>query len=161
MSGQDQSMDHLVEVACGRDPSASLAAARELGALPEPGRFEAMAAVLSGANSLVCELAADAMESYGERGLSELIEALPRAKPLSQVKIIAAMERMGRPRAAESLMDLLRRTDVTMVRTLAIQALGRIGAVQAAPLIRSFAEDDDHHVRERVRLALEALEGGR
>jgi len=160
MEGHHTESDRLVEIACSRDPAASLEAARALAALPEPDRFTAMAAVLTGANSLVGELAAGAMEGYGERGLDALIEALPRARALSQVKIIGALERIGEVKAAGALMDLLSRTDLAMVRALAIQALGRIGAVQAAPLIRSFADDSDHHVRERVQLALAALEGG-
>lgn len=158
MESENGAYSKLVEVACSRDPSASLDAARELAALPEPARFKGMTTILKGANSLVCDLAASVMEGYGEPGLDALIEALPEARPLSQVKIVSALEHIGQPRATPALVALLNTTDLAMLRTLVIQALGRIGAVQAAPLIRSFANDPDHHVRERVRIALEQLE---
>jgi HEAT repeat protein len=47
-----------------------------------------------------------------------------------------------------------------MLKVLLIQALGKLGAVEAIALIRSFAADPDHHVRERVQMALERLETG-
>jgi HEAT repeat protein len=158
MESEDGRYARLIEVACSRDPTAGLEAARELAALPDPDRFEAMTAILTSGNSLVTDLAAGAMAGYGEHGLDALIAALPASRPLSQVKIVSALEYVGSVRAAEPLMELLGRTDLSMLRTLIIQALGQIGAVQAAPLIRSFADDADHHVRERVRRALELLE---
>lgn len=158
MESEGRDKNHLIEIACGRDPTAGLEAAHRLTALPEPDRFEAMAAILSSGNSLVSDVAASTMNDYGERGLDALIAALPVSKPLSQVKIVTALEQFRSLKAAGPLMDLLGRTDLSMLRTLIIQALGQIGAVQAAPLIRSFADDSDHHVRERVQRALDLLE---
>jgi HEAT repeat protein len=158
MGSQGGSIGDLVETARSRDPASSLQAAQKLEALPEPERFESMAAILTGANSLVTDLAASAMEGYGARGLEALLGALPQAKPLGQIKIVGALEHLGEMRAARPLMDLLAATDLSMLRVLIIQALGRIGAVEAVSLIRSFAGDPDHHVRERVAMALALLE---
>jgi CheY-like chemotaxis protein len=117
-----------------------------------------MIEILRGANSVVGDLAAHALEEYGEAGLNPLIEALPGAKPLTQVKIVTALEHIGSREAVAPLLDLLALTDIAMLRYTIIQALGAIGDARAFPLIRSFAEDADHHVRERVKMALAQLE---
>jgi HEAT repeat protein len=55
-------------------------------------------------------------------------------------------------------MTVLATTNYPTLRYLIIQALGVIGDPIAIPPILTFRNDPDHHVRERVKIALQRLE---
>ena len=55
-------------------------------------------------------------------------------------------------------MALLKNAESGALRYTIIQALGVIGDPQAIDLIRSYQNDEDHHVRNRVEIALSRLE---
>jgi HEAT repeat protein len=140
-------------------PRVSFSAAQALAQVDDPWRFESMAAVLRSRNPLVGELATKTLASYGERAVETLVAALPHCHPLVQVNVVLALEHIGSQKAIRPLMTLLATTNFTTLRYLAIQALGVLGDPAAAPLIRTFSDDPDQHVRQRVILALQRLAG--
>jgi HEAT repeat protein len=94
---------------------------------------------------------------YGEGGSAALIEALPNNRELTQLEIVQALEEMGSRTAVTPLMKLLRTAESSVLRYTIIQALGVLGDPQATVLIRTFLNDEDHHVRKRANIALERL----
>ena len=140
-------------------PRVSFSAAQALAQVDDPWRFESMAAALRSRNPLVGELAARTLERYGEGAVETLTAALPDCHVLVQLNIIQVLEQIGSHKAVRPLMAMLATTDYPTLRFLTIQALGVLGDPAAAPLIRSYANDPDHHVRERVVIALERLAG--
>jgi HEAT repeat protein len=137
----------------------SFSAAEALARVGEPWRFESMSAVLRSRNPLVAEVAAKTLACYGERAVETLPAALNECHVLVQLRIVRSLAEIGSRQAVEPLMGVLATTPYATLRYMAIEALGSIGDAAAIPLIASFANDSDHHVRERVKTALEWLRG--
>lgn len=116
-----------------------------------------MQEALTSPNVLLAEAAAIALERYGQRSIEGYLRALPNSHPIVQLRIVSALERIGDRRAVIPLIALLSVAASPSLRCAIIQALGILGDSQAAALIRSFENDADHHVRERVAIALQRL----
>jgi HEAT repeat protein len=140
-------------------PRVSFSAVQALAQVADPWRFKCMAAALRSHNPLVGELAAKTLARYGEEAVHTLSAPLPDCHPLVQINIVLSLEHIGGRTAVRPLMALLASTNFATLRYLAIQALGVLGDPAAAPLIRTFSDDPDQHVRQRVVLALQRLAG--
>jgi HEAT repeat protein len=137
----------------------SYEAANILALFNDPRCFEALAQALSSQNVMVAQYAARSLPAYGrEIALQHFIASLPCAPLLAQIQIIESLKEMDDERAVEPLILLLQATEAAMVRYSVIEALGVLGATRAIDLIRSFENDANRHVRDRVRRALEQSE---
>jgi len=107
-----------------------------------------------------------AMQTAVVRALGELKN--PQATPfllplladgqhhLAKVDIITALGRLGDPRAIQPLRDLLTNASAE-IRQSAVQALGRLQAIEVADAIRSLLDDPDYWVSFRAGEALAAM----
>ncbi len=132
-------------------------AAHVLGQIDDERWVAPMQEVLTSSNVLLAEAAAIALERHGQRSIEGYLHALPHSHSIVQLRIVAALERIGDLRAVRPLIALLSVASSPSLRCAIIQALGMLGDSQAAALIRSFEHDTDHHVRERVAIALQRL----
>jgi HEAT repeat protein len=137
----------------------SAGAALMLAEFDHPQHLEYMAEALQTGNILVADIGARALERHGEAAVSILLNAFPECQPLVQISIVRVLERINSQKAVEPLMCALASTDLPSLRYTIIQTLGVLGDPRATELIRSFEMDPDHHVQERVKEALERLEG--
>ena len=76
---------------------------------------------------------------------------------MTRVQIVKALEEIGDEMAVPALLRLLETTDSSVVRYTTIAALGVLGDEEIVPRIEVYATDPDHHVRERVDMALRKL----
>lgn len=125
--------------------------------LEAPFHFQTLVELLYAANPVVGDMAARKLERYGARAVRPLLEAVKSVHPLVQFTVVGVLERIGSEQAATPLMQLLREADSASLRYTIIQALGRLGDPAAIPLIESFADDPDTHVRQRVAEAIARL----
>ncbi|MHB8625442.1 MAG: HEAT repeat domain-containing protein [Aggregatilineales bacterium] len=159
-------VEPLITAMSGENMGKAWRAARILSKIDDPRRFEPMRQALTSKNSLVGQVAVETLEAGAGAGQSmpqtvdAFIRALPNARFLVQLHIVAALERLGDKQAIAPLIDLLRTADSPEQRYMIIQALGTLGATQAIDLIRSFQDDENHHVRERAHVALQRLTDG-
>lgn len=137
----------------------SAGAALMLAELDHPLHLDYMAEALRTGNILVADIGARALERHGEAAVSILLEAFPDCQPLVQISIVRVLGRINSQEAVKPLMAALASTDLPSLRYTIIQTLGALGNPSAIDLIRSFENDPDHHVRERVQEALERLLG--
>ncbi len=135
----------------------SAGAALILGELDHPLHLEYMAEALRTGNVLVQDIAARSLARHGEAAMSILLDALPDSQSLVQISIVRVLEKINSQKAVKPLIAALTSADSPSLRYTIIQALGVLGDPSSIALIRSFENDPDHHVRERVRAALERL----
>lgn len=135
----------------------SAGAALMLAELDHPLHLEYMAEALKTGNLLVEDIAARALARHGEAAVSILLDAFTDRQPLVQISIVRVLEKINSRKAVKPLMTALELAGSPSLRYTIIQALGMLGSPLPIDLIRSFENDPDHHVRERVRVALERL----
>lgn len=133
-------------------------AALILAELDHPQHLETMAEALVTGNLLVEDIAARALARHGEAAVGILLNAYPDRQPLVQISIVRVLETINSQKAVMPLMKALETAESPALRYTIIQALGVLGDPCPIELIRSYINDPDHHVRERVRVALERLE---
>jgi HEAT repeat protein len=133
-------------------------AASVLAQIDDPRVRQLMGELLKSSNLILTQIAAQALGRYGEQSVACLVRALPVSRELTQIEILCALEAIGSRSAVVPLLEFLRTAQSAMLRYTAIQALGKLGDPQAMELIQSFQNDEDSHVRKRVRAALQALE---
>lgn len=140
------------------------AAITVLSEMADPQALPALLDALNSPNNLISSVAVEALLRYHGRTAVDLVQvllaALPAAPPMTGQSIILVLQRMGDQRAVPGLADLLRQTDSHVIRYAIIRALGELGDPSVIPLIRSYADDDNHHVREWVVVALRQLGAG-
>ena len=139
----------------------SMGAAQMLAELDHPLHLQYMAEALQTGNILVGDIAARALERHGEAAVKILLDALPDCQPLTQIAIVRVLEKIKSKKSVEPLMRILASAESPSLRYTIIQTLGLLGSPLAIELIRSFEDDPDHHVRERVRTALQRLKHDR
>lgn len=86
-----------------------------------------------------------------------LLAVVNHANPMNQTRIITALEHLHAVNAIPQLIDLLRTTELPTLRYQLIETLVTLNATESLELIRSFKDDPNHHVRERVELAIEKM----
>jgi hypothetical protein len=153
-------VEPLIAAAQGSNLRVSWRAIGILSEIDDTRWIEPIKALLRSTQGLVAQAAVGALhQALGEQALDYLLEVLPDSKTQVSVSILQVIEQYPDPRICLPLCQMLQTTTSSEVRYNIIQILGRLGDSQVIPLIRSFANDDNHHVRERVEIALARLEG--
>lgn len=132
-------------------------AADVLADLQSDRAFAALSQALNMAHPLVSQTAARSLEKYGKRAVQPLIDSLPNATYMTQLRIVTALETLGDSRAVTPLIALLATVTVSSLRYTIIQALGKLGDPRAIDIIRPYLDDPDHHVRHRTEQAIALL----
>ena len=141
------------------DPGQAWRAARLLAKIEDPRRTFYMEQALASTNGLVGQVAVKAI--VGTLSPSQagdiLTKNLLTSAPFVQLHMVGALSVLGHREAIGNLVVLLETSVSAEVRYCTIEVLGLLHATQAVDLIRSFADDPNHHVRERVQTALQLL----
>lgn len=142
----------LVQAEVGRE---ARSAADILGDIGDERAFPVLVVALRSDNLLLAGSAVSALEKFTRHDILPcLLDALPHVRIMTQQAILLAIQRLGDVRAVAPLVKLLSEADTPLLRTAVIKILGELGDPSAAPMIRSFADDPDHHVRDWVRIVL-------
>jgi HEAT repeat protein len=112
---------------------------------------------LESRNPLLGQTALKGVDIRLPEHITLLLDALPRAHHMVQPHIILLLGRSADRRAVAPLLRYLRETEHETIRYNLIEALGLLGDPQAVDAIRTFSDDPNHHVRERVQKALKRL----
>ena len=154
-------IDSLVVAMRSDDLGQAWRAARLLARIDDPRRLDYMLPALILSNSLVGQVALKVVIASlpAEQIGPCLVDYLPRCHPLVQVHVVLALGNLHHTEAIPALMQLLAATESAEVRYTVIEALGLLNAAQSVELIRSFQHNHNHHVRERVQIALTRLGG--
>jgi HEAT repeat protein len=133
-------------------------AAVTLGHIADQRWIGPMQAALRSSNVLLGQAAVTALEEtlQGE-AVDSLLDALAHCRLAVQMPLVNALERLGDSRAVEPLCGFLETTGSPELRYTIIQALGKLGDPSLIPLIEKFEHDPNHHVRDRVVIALDRL----
>ncbi|MFN8379852.1 MAG: HEAT repeat domain-containing protein [Anaerolineae bacterium] len=138
-----------------RDLWRILATLSEIGG---PDAVPTMIGCLRSPNSAIGALAAQFLsESRDTRAVDPLLDVLRETNPHTPIWVIDALGKLGDQRAVEPLIQLVESTDSALHRYTAIEALGRLGNRIALETIIRHADDEDHHVRDRARIAIDRL----
>lgn len=137
---------------------------RILLALVEIGGDEVVPAMISFLHSpssairaLVAQFLGKAQDS---RAVEPMIDLIGECDPnYTLMWAVQALGQLGDKRAVDPLLQFLKRTESTTERYMSIEALGLLGDPKAVPEITCYAFDKDHHVRDRVQIALRRLNG--
>lgn len=115
---------------------------------------------LRSTSNAIRALAAQFLGQIGDRrAIDPMIEVLNEADDCcSPLWIINALGKLGDGRAVDPLIKFLHATTSSAERYTTIEALGLLGNPKAADQIRLYVDDPDHHVRDRVIIALTRLE---
>jgi HEAT repeat protein len=130
-----------------------------LAEIGDPRVVPVMINQLHAQSSAIRALAAQYLGTCGDSTAVEpMLHVLSESEPdYSPIWVIDALGKLGDKRAVEPLLAFLRRTESATERYMAIEALGRLGDPRAIDQIRLYANDPDHHVRDRVERALQRL----
>lgn len=123
--------------------------------------IEPMLTLVGSEDPLLAQTALEALEIFGDEVWERLLSQLFNANPVVRVQIVYFVRQFGGLAAIEPLMILLQTVDSSALRYTAIEALSELGTADVpglVELIRSFQDDADHHVRDRVASALESLQ---
>lgn len=132
--------------------------ARMAAKTPDPSLMDPMCEALHSPHFMVRQVAAQTLGMLGDRrAMALLVEALNDEKLLVQLWSVEALGKLGDPRAVAPLVEALKRTESSTVRYTIIRVLGEMGDPEVIPVILTYRDDDNHHVRARVRDAVEAL----
>jgi HEAT repeat protein len=132
-------------------------AASILSEIDDPRWIQPMREVLSSRNPLLGHAAVTALTTLGSQAVEIFLTELPHCHHTVQTQMLASLGKIGDQRAVTPLMRLLKTTHSATLRYMAIEALGQLGDKRSVKLIRAFENDENHHVRERVEIALERL----
>ncbi len=150
-------VEPLLAAMHGSNTRISWQAASILGGIPDPRWIEPMKVALLSKNPLLGNAAALSLETLGPDILDTFLDVLDRCHLMVRLKIIAYLEKLGDPRAVEPLLTVLRSAESPVVIYTVIQALGTIGDPRAVAALEPYFDHENHHVRERTRIALQRL----
>jgi HEAT repeat protein len=110
-------------------------------------------------NSAISSVAAQCLSNLKDaRAVDPMLELLNHRNPnTSAIWIIDALGKLGAKRAVKPLIALLHTTQSVPERYTAVEVLGLLGDHTVAEEISKYANDPDHHVRDRVKVALTRL----
>lgn len=124
----------------------------------DPSLVDPMCEALHSPQLMVRQVAAQVLGMLGDcRAVMPLIEALKDEKPLVQLWAAESLGRLGDPGIVAPLVKALKRTDAPTVRYTIIRILGGLGDPSVLPVILKYQDDENHHVRARVRDAVKEL----
>lgn len=136
-------------------------AAALLGEIHAPEALPALHQAVLSPRPLLGNAAAKALLKYNTPDTPRgLLAALPNCHPMVQQTIIVALQHHPDPTLTPDFMALLPTVESPPLRYGIIQILGQLGDPAAIPLIRSYLNDPDHHVRDWAAHALTQLESG-
>lgn len=103
-----------------------------------------------------------ATQCLGELGGYEALNALlnlveQRPSRVSMMWVIKALAKFRDPRIVPALVGIVETTSSHVDRYTAIEVLAEVGDSQALSVIQKFAQDENHHVRSRAKVAMEKL----
>lgn len=131
--------------------------------LGEMGDVRALPVILESLRSstpIIISAAVAALQKFPNEDIAmHLIDALPHTRGMGQQDMIVVLQRLGDTRAIPLLIEQLGTVESPPLRVAIIQALGKLGDTSAIPVIKAYADDPDHHVRDWVVVALEQLGG--
>ena len=151
-------VEPLIEAMRGESIRKGYEAADVLGLIDDERWLGPMAEALTSRNFMLGQMAVSALETHPEYAVKAFIRALPDCHTMVQPTIVGTLERIADSHAVPHLMQLLKSANTAVLRYTIIQALGMLGDPQAVDLIRSFQNDEDHHVRKRALEALKRLD---
>ena len=125
--------------------------------LREAKAIPAFGDALRSKNPMLAQVAARSLVTFGTCSVPVLVEALEGTANMTRVQIVKALEEIGGHMAVPALLQLLESTDSSVVRYTTIDALSVLGDETIIPHIERHADDADHHVRERVEMALRKM----
>ena len=112
-------------------------------------------------SSAIRAVAAQFLGQAGDkRALKPMLDLL--ADPMqvgSLLWVLTALGNLGERQAVDPIITYLHTTPSAPEKCAAIMALGALGDAKATAHIQQFSQDSDHHVRDKVKLALEQLTG--
>ena len=133
-------------------------AAVTLGEIPDSRWVAPMTAAMRSPNILLAQAAVTALENMLQKDATvRFLEALPHTKLVVQMSLVNSLERLQDETAVQPLCRLLESSDNPELIYCIIQALGKLGDSSVIPLIEKFQDHGNHHVRERVTIALDRL----
>jgi HEAT repeat protein len=158
LAGGTLVVDVLIAEARQGDEPQQLKLLTVLNEIDDPRCFDYLSEMVTSVNIMIGDMAARGLVRYGRKSVDVLLNYLPHSQYFVQISIVIALQKIGDVRAVSPLMAFLEKARSPVQRYTIIQALGVLGDPQAADLIRTFQNDSDHHVRDRVQTALELLE---
>ncbi len=129
-----------------------------LGKIGDPRAIPDISDSLKFQNRAIQIAAAQCLGDIGDDlAIPALLEALSSADPTLQIWIVQALGKLAAKQAVTALIQLVHETPSPTVRYNAIEALGRIGNDQVIGDLKLHANDENHHVRDRVQTAITQL----
>lgn len=108
---------------------------------------------------LLAYLSVQALAAQASAGAYQALVALLATCDVAVIPYVTeALGQSGHEEAVDALLALVIGTEEPTIRYHTIEALGNLKAVRARPVIEQFADDPNHHVRERVQRALAQFE---
>ena len=103
-------------------------------------------------------LASAAAEIGGEKSVGFLLQWMGKSQDnFDRYWIVNMLSKFNSTEVVDRLIAILKETESNMIRYMAIRVLGELGAVKAIEDIRPFLKDEDRHVQEDAKIALEKL----
>lgn len=134
-------------------------AARILEKIGTPEAHAALLPMLTCNNILVAHTVANHLKTHGQAHIDTILAQLLDTHTTVQVLLIDVVENYGDARHIPQLADLLRQTEFAALQREIIDALVKLNADATYwPLILSFAESPDRHVKNSVARARVALQ---
>lgn len=147
----------LMKVSLFESGRMSWEAAKVLAEIRDPRCFTLMQEFLLAGNAILAEIAARALENYGEEAIPTLLKGLKTTHPTVLLQIVTILERLGDPRAVQPLVELLQQTTSSSLRYTIIQALGVLGDPSLLPILLPYQNDENQHVRTRTEIAIQRI----
>lgn len=155
---QGGSIDDQVRKLASEDPNERLEAVKQLGASRDQKAVEYLIQALGDPDVRV---QVKAVEMLGEMRATDATQVLIQhlflrtTEPQMKQRILAALGKIGDPRAARPIMEFLQRDLDPATRGTAIFALGDLGASESLETLQKIAADDSDPTARR--LATEAI----
>lgn len=153
-------VEPLLDVMLSNNYRKTWAIAQVLGEIGDRRCLQGLVLALRSENPLLSSTAAKSLSKFQNQVdiLPYLLEVFPSVDVITQQTITLTLQQFRDSRAVKPLMEQLRQAKSPVLRCAIIQTLGILGDSIAAPTIRTFANDPDHHVREWVIEALDQLQ---
>lgn len=136
----------------------SWGALQVLGDLGDERALPVILDALRSPTPIIISAAVLALQKFPNQDVAlHLIAALPYTRGMGQQDMIVTLQRLGDTRAVPLLIEQLKTVEAPPLRVAIIQALGNMGDASVIPVIKAYADDPDHHVRDRVVSVLEQL----
>jgi len=131
-----------------------MAVVKALGDIRDPRAIKPLIHVMKEKFSAERHLAMEPLVKIGAAALEPLLAELKNDDPDVVRIAVAALVKIGDPRATESLIDVFRTTDSNAIRISLAAALGKIGDKKAIPVLLAALNDEMPVVRRLAAVSL-------